>query len=66
MYANYTSQESISQQAIQARYGTKAKEMIETLKGKTLPTSLINAIPPPPFLETIYLKKHLQKKKSVS
>lgn len=69
MYANYTSQESIRQQAIQARYGTKAKKMIttpETLKGKTIPTSLINAISPPPFLETIYLKKHLQEKKKIS
>lgn len=66
MHANYTSKESIRQQAIQARYGTKAKEMIETLQAKTVPTSLINAIPPPPFLETIYLKKHLQKKKKKS
>ena len=53
--------------AIQARYGTKAKYMITTpelLKGKTIPTSLINAIPPPPFLEAVYLKKHLQREKS--
>ena len=63
MYANYTSKESIRQQATQARYGTKAKEMIETLQGKTVPTSLTNAIPPSPFLEAIYLKKHLQKEK---
>ena len=35
----------------------------ELLKGKMIPTSPINAIRPPPFPETIYLEKHLQREK---
>lgn len=69
MYANYTSKESIRHRAIQARYGTKAKEIKttpETLKGKAVPTSLINAIPYLPFWKLFTSRSIYRRKKKIS
>lgn len=63
-------QQSINKaSAVQARYGTKARELItttESLEKKSSPYLHDQRQPPHPFLETIYLKEHLPKKEKVS